>query len=153
VTYHYKESGLDNVFLVDGYERHTTAYGKAVAIHNVDALHKAIGQEIIRNGRGLNGAELRFLRIEMDLTQARLASLLGGEEQTLRRWEKARSKTIPGPADRMLRALYCEFVGKDGNVRRMLERLADLDAQDQAKRLRFKETKKGWKSETEVAAR
>ena len=153
VTYHYKESGLDNVFLVDGYQRQKTAYGAAVSIHNVEALHKAIGQEIIRNARGLNGAELRFLRIEMDLTQARLASLLGSEEQTLRRWEKARAKAIPGPADRMLRALYCEFVGKDGSVRRMLERLADLDAREDAQRFRFKETKKGWKPEERASGR
>mgnify|MGYP006279806841 CR=1 FL=1 len=153
MAYHYKESGLDNVYLLDGFVRHKTPYGDAVAIHNVGLLHKAIGHEILHAARGLNGAELRFLRVEMELTQSRLASLLGSEEQTLRRWEKARSKAIPGPADRMLRALYSEFVGKDGSVRRMLERLADLDAQVGAQRLRFKETRKGWKSENSVSSR
>src|SRR5437763_10968008 len=42
-------------------------------------------------------------------------------------WEKHRRKAIPGPADRLMRALYDECVGRDGSLRRMVERLARLD--------------------------
>jgi transcriptional regulator with XRE-family HTH domain len=74
----------------------------------------------------LNGAELRFLRLEMDTTQKDLAGMLGTTEQTLRLWEKNRTKSINGTADRLLRALYADYVGGKGSVRRMLKRLADL---------------------------
>lgn len=145
--HHYVESGLDNIYLVNGFRHADTPYGKGLSIHNVEALHKVIGQSIVDEPRAINGAELRFIRVEMDLTQARLASLLGTEEQTLRRWEKARTKAVPGPADRMLRALYREYSGNDGNVRRMVERLAGLDAESPVRRMRFKETRKGWRPE------
>lgn len=148
MTHRYLESGLDNIVLLNGYRIVDTPYGQGMSIHNVGALHDAIGETIIREPRGITGAELRFLRVEMDLTQARLASLIGAEEQTLRRWEKAREKTIPGPADRMLRALYGEYRGTDGNIRRMVEKLADLDARAPVRTVRFKETRHGWRFES-----
>ena len=144
MTYHYIDSGLDNVVLDDGYHITETPYGEGVSIEKVDALHDLIGRTIIDQGHGLNGAELRFLRIEMDLTQAGLALLVGTEEQTLRRWEKARSKPIPGPADRILRALYQEFIGEARAVRPMVERLARSEGQPVHARLHFKRTRQGW---------
>jgi putative transcriptional regulator len=32
--YHYKESGLDDIFLVNGYHIHKTPYGEGVAINS-----------------------------------------------------------------------------------------------------------------------
>ncbi len=128
--YHYVESGLDNVFLENGYTPHKTAYGKGVSIQNTKGLHRAIGKWLIRQPSPLNGAELRFLRLEMEQTQRNLAAVLGTTEQSLRLWEKHRNKALPGPADRLLRALYADYSFGDGHVRRMLERLAELDQQD-----------------------
>jgi len=154
MSHHYIESGLDNVVLLNGYQLTETPYGLGVFIHNVDALHDAIGRSLIHQRRSLDGAALRFLRIEMDLTQARLAILLGAEEQTLRRWEKARTKPIPGPADRILRALYGEHLGEDGNIRHMVERLADEMTDDPSvsapQHLHFKQTRNGWMIETKT---
>lgn len=154
MSHHYIESGLDNVVLLDGYQLTETPYGPGLSIHKVDALHEAIGRSLIHQARTLDGAALRFLRIEMDLTQARLAILLGAEEQTLRRWEKARTKAIPGPADRMLRALYGEHLGEDGNIRRMVERLAneltDETSGSAPQHLQFKQTRNGWIIETKT---
>ena len=39
--YHYTECGLTNVWLVNGFIRHRTPYGKRVAIENGDGLHRA----------------------------------------------------------------------------------------------------------------
>jgi len=61
----------------------------------------------------LTGAELRFPRLELDLSQARLAAILGSNEQNVRRWEKAREHAIQGPADRVMRLLYDEYTGGD----------------------------------------
>jgi putative transcriptional regulator len=146
----YRESGLDNVYLANGYRVHKTAYGEGLSIHNTEGLHKAIGRWLIALPKPLNGAELRFLRLEMEATQKHLAGILGTTEQTLRLWEKHRGKAIPGPADRLLRAFYDEYIGGDGTVRRMVERLATLDQLERAQGC-FKETGKSWKQQTAFA--
>ncbi|MFO1099741.1 MAG: hypothetical protein U1E81_16110 [Xanthobacteraceae bacterium] len=142
--YHYTESGLDNVFLANGYRIHKTPYGDGVSIQDTPGLHRAIGQWLISAPKPLNGAELRFLRLEMEQTQSCLAGIVGTTEQTLRLWEKKRGKDLPGPADRLIRAIYSEYIGGDGTVRRMLDRLAELN-QIEATDVRFQETRDGWK--------
>ena len=52
--------------------------------------------------------------------------------------------TIQGPADRIVRALYNEYVGGDGSLRRMVDRLAELDhVKDPKAQLRL--AKADWK--------
>ena len=41
-------------------------------------------------------------------------------------WEKNRDKSIPGSSDRLIRALYTDYIGGKGLARRMLRRLADM---------------------------
>ena len=125
--FHYTDCGLDNVFLLNGVVRHVTDYGEGYSIQDSDGLHKEIGRWLIETPKFLNGAELRFLRLEMELTQRSLAGILGSSEQNVRRWETRRATAIPGVADRFMRVLYNDFVGGDGSVRRMVERLATLD--------------------------
>lgn len=144
MSYHYVDSGLDNVWLEDGYTIHQTPYGEGVSIHNTDGLHKAIGRCLIAIPKPLNGAELRFLRLEMELTQKAIAGLLNADEQAIRRWEKARTKPFNGSADRLLRVIYKEFADGDGSVRAMVKRLEELDQVEPTK-IRFRETERqGW---------
>ena len=82
--YHYIDSGLDNVVLESGYREIDTPYGRGVSIDNLDALHLAIGKWLL-NVPKLNGAEFRFLRHELDMSQGRLARLLGEKEQNIGR--------------------------------------------------------------------
>jgi DNA-binding transcriptional regulator YiaG len=143
MAYHYKESGLDNVFLENGFKIHRTKYGKGVSIEDTEGLHRALGRWLIELPKPLIGAELRFLRLEMDLSQNQLAQIIGSAEQNVRRWEKPRNRAIPGLADRLVRALYSEYSGGDGSLRRMVDRLAELDQVDRAT-AHFRETKRGW---------
>jgi putative transcriptional regulator len=149
--YQYKESGLDDVFLVNGYTTHKTPYGKGVAIQNTEGLHKAIGRALVALPRPLNGAELRFLRLEIETTQRDLAALLGTKEQNVSLWERQRKKPVPGSPDRLLRAIYSEYIGGDGTVRRLLDRLAALD-QVKVGRLSFQQTNHGWKQRERLSA-
>ncbi|MHB1104421.1 MAG: helix-turn-helix domain-containing protein [Devosia sp.] len=144
MAYKYTESGLDNVFLENGFTTHETPYGQGVSIEDTEGLHQAIGRWLISLPKGLTGAELRFIRLEMELTQKDLSAILGSTEQNVRRWEKAKNKPILGPADYLLRALYSEFLGGDGDVRRMIDRLAKLDQLDRAE-ARLCDTNKGWR--------
>jgi|ERR1043166_913896 putative transcriptional regulator len=141
----YVESGLDNVYLENGYHVHRTPYGEGIAIQNTEGLNKAIGRWLVSLPKPMTGAELRFLRLEMEATQKGLASILGATEQTLRLWEKNRKKAMPGPADRLLRALYLEYIGKDESVRKMLEKLAKFGQKEHRSKVRFRETNRGWK--------
>jgi putative transcriptional regulator len=156
MAYHYEESGLDNIYLENGYAYHKTPYGQGVSIEDTAGLHKAIGLWLVSLPKPLNGAELRFLRRELEMTQRRLAAVLGTTEQSLRLWEKNRKKGIGGPADRFLRALYSEYVGGDGSIRAMVDRLAQLDQIERAEaRLswgRPPETDNGWEVNLTEAA-
>jgi putative transcriptional regulator len=151
MTYHYTESGLDNVYLGNGYEVHETPYGKGVSIQDTEGLHRVIGAWLISLPTPLNGAELRFLRLEMDMTQKNLAGIIGTTEQSLRLWEKGREKAIPGTADRLLRAIYSEFSTGDGSVRRLVERLGELDQMARAS-VCLRETPRGWELEQPTIA-
>jgi DNA-binding transcriptional regulator YiaG len=141
--YHYTECGLDNVYLENGFKHHATPYGMGVSIENVDDLHKAIALDLISGKRLLSGAEVRFLRKELDLSQEALALFLGYGGQTVARWEKSETE-ISGAADRLLRLLYLERIQGNAEVEKMLERLKDLDALWHKERY-FREVRHRWK--------
>lgn len=124
--FRYIACGLDNVFLLNGFKLQSTPYGKAFSIDNIDALHAAIGNFLIHERKTLSGKEFRFLRHELDLSQGRLAALLGVDEQTVARWEKGQS-SVSGPADKMIRLLYAESFGGKAKIARLLDHLAELD--------------------------
>ena len=89
--YHYTESGLDYVYLVDGFEVIETAYGPAVQVIQAGKLDRAIAATIVGLQKRLTGQEVRFLRGLMDITQQDLGRLLGKDAQTVARWEKAKT--------------------------------------------------------------
>ena len=142
--YHYTDSGLDNVWLANGYHKHKTAYGEGISIDNTEALHRAIGKWLVSVTTPLNGAELRFIRLELEATQKDLAARLGTTEQTLRLWEKHRDKEINGSTDRLLRALYSEHLGLRRSLWKMLaERLREEAPRESAKAC-LRETNRKW---------
>lgn len=143
MAHHYFESGLDNIYLENGFQVHDTPYGRGVSIQDTEGLHKVIGQMIIDAPCPLNGAELRFLRLEMEQTQRSLAAILNVGEQALRRWEKARTKPIDGAADRLLRGLYGEYAFGDGHLRARMDRLAQLDCVEKLD-IRLREDEDRW---------
>lgn len=141
--YHYVDCGLPNVHLVNGYHEKDTPFGPAVAIDNLEGLHKAIGQRIVASSNPLTGPEVRFLRKELNMTQKDLAVLLGVNEQSVANWEKLGS--IQPPEDRLLRALYAEHVSGNAKVRELVDLLAQQSKIRAAlSRLEFEETEQGW---------
>lgn len=142
---HYRECGLDNVYLLSGYDIVETAYGKGLRIKNLEALHRAIGEHLACAKKELTGKELRFLRRQMDLTQADLGSYVGLSAQQVARWEKGQSE-ISGAAELLVRILYLATIHKSRlNVERVLNRLKSLDAEPRDLPRYFEETKNGWK--------
>lgn len=125
--YHYKECGLNNIWLKNGFDVHETEYGSGVAIHDVEKLHAAIGRDLCGRPR-LDGKEFRFLRRELGLSQKHLGELIGVEEQTISLWEREQ-QPVPLPSEIMLRTLFMQSVGSDVKLRETLEEIADLDAE------------------------
>lgn len=144
MSYHYTDSGLDNVYLENGYTIHQTPYGEGVSIENTKGLHQAIGEWLVSLPKPLNGAECRFLRLELGMTQRDLAGLLGLEEQAVRRWEKNRDGHFNGAADRLLRVLYVSYRDNDSEIRKLVERLNQLDQIEHAD-ARFADPGDGWR--------
>jgi DNA-binding transcriptional regulator YiaG len=108
-------------------------------------LHAAIAKWIVERPRPMTGAELRFIRTQMNMTQRNLAAALGSDEQSVRRWEKARGDAVTnGAADRLVRLMYCDYVGGDGKLRAIIDRLAELD-QVEYEDGRFSEDEGHWR--------
>lgn len=141
--YHYTDCGLRNVWLANGYRRAKTPYGAGIAIEGVPALHRAIGLWLAKKPGRLSGAEIRFLRKELDLSQKALAEIVGQTEQTVSLWE--RRGRIPKTADRFIRALYRETAEGNARIREIVARLAAKDAKDSEDRATFARKARQWK--------
>lgn len=143
--YHYKESGLPDVWLRNGYKSHNTEFGGGVSIEDVDGLHAAIGTRLSTGAYQLKGVEIRFLRHELDLSQAALANLLGVDTQTIARWEKDQS-IISGPAERLLRAIYLESIDQASSVSALLQDLSALDTEVDQRELCLELSDNAWQA-------
>jgi putative transcriptional regulator len=141
--YHYKSCGLDNIYLVNGFDVHETADGKTYGIHNFDELHKAIAIGIAKKAAPLTGKEFRFLRVELDLSQKSMGDLMEKSEQTIANWEKG-NRRISRLADAAIRNLYLDSIG-EGEIGGLLKKLAQLDRRIHEYQLQLEETKEGWK--------
>ena len=141
-THQYRECGLTHVYLLNGFTYNQTRRGKTVSIQDMDGLHRAIGTHLVKEKRALTGAELRFFRIELGLSQSMLGMLLGKTGQSVARWEKGQSR-IDATADRVVRLLYTQQTGANEDIRSALQELAALDdfAEEE---ICFEDTDEGW---------
>lgn len=103
--YHFKESGLDNIYLMNGYDIEEVDGEEYVSVRGIDQLWKAIGLNLVTTKKLLSPKEIRFLRGQMDLTQAEVAALLRVEDQTVARWEKGKVR-LSGAADVAFRGVF-----------------------------------------------
>lgn len=125
--YHYTECGLDNIYLVNGFEETETQHGSAVSITDIDSLHQAIGEFLCSQNGALTGKEIRFLRREMLMSQRILAQLFDVQDRTVSRWETGET-AMTKSADTLLRLLYRDQVKLPcGSIKECLLRIADLE--------------------------
>ena len=129
---HYKACGLDDVYLVNGFTRQVIDGEEYIHIENLKSLWKAIGLHLVSKKKVLAPRELRFLRDQMDLTQAELGALIRVSDQSVARWEKG--KCDAGSADVAIRFLYLDSKAAqpEGQIilqhaRKMIEELVESD--------------------------
>lgn len=141
--FQYTECGLDDIYLVNGYEVHDTPFGSGVSVKHQDALHDAIGLYLTSERKILTGREIRYLRTHLQLTQADLGKRLGYSAQQVARWEKEKSE-MPGSADRLLRIIYLERMKQFPEVETLLLKLEEMD-EVSGRRPYFEEEGTHWK--------
>lgn len=149
--YHYIGSGLQNVWLENGYKIHETPYGEGVSIENTEGLHRAIGDWLIHNSTRLTGAEFRFLRKEQEMSQKNLAGVMGVDEQSVARWEKGRVR-VPKIADHFIRGLYSQYCLGNRSIKEMIDRLNSLEAQQRHASVKLKVNHSHWEPHLHVQA-
>lgn len=148
-NYHYTECGLANVYLVNGFEITRLDNGdEEIFVHDIHGLHTAISNNLIFKKGPLEGCEIKFIRTMLDLSQNKLAALIGCRYQQILLWEKNKNK-ISRPADRLLRITLYTYLNKEvdnGEVFERINEIADLDAAavEDCNRVEFKEVKDTW---------
>ena len=140
--YHYRECGLDNIWLLNGFEIHDTDYGKGVSFQDPDGLDAAIALSLTEKPARLSGREFRFLRIMLDMSQKGVGEYFGKDAQTVALWEK-RDK-INEDVDFLIRHIYRQAaIDKSDSYVEMVNRLNQLDHQ-KSTRMAFQKTTQGW---------
>ncbi|HDL6960891.1 TPA: helix-turn-helix domain-containing protein [Yersinia enterocolitica] len=141
--YHYTESGLTTVWLANGYHYDVINGEQFTSIDDVDGLHRLIGKILVNRCKALVADEIRFIRVEMNMSQKVLATLLGVDIQTVARWEKGQT-SLPRTADVALRALYAESIDETSDVGHLLRILVDSQVQQSMEKLVFEERGHVW---------
>ena len=144
--YEFKDAGLKNVWLANGYVIKKTPYGEAAAIEDVPGLTRVICAALVKKPGRLPGAEFRYLRLHLRLSQKSLAKLFGNTEQAVALWEK--NGRVPLWADKLLRLLWSEKENGNETIKRVMDRL-DVIERLVSSRIVVSETKRGWKSRVE----
>ncbi len=132
--YHYIESGLPNIYLSNGYTIESVDGEEFISIADVDGLHQQIGNSLISHVRSLIGDEIRFFRIELNMSQKTLGELLGVDGQTVARWEKEQTG-LPRTSDVAIRALYLESKDQQSHIKPLLDKLATTEVKASMEKL------------------
>lgn len=134
----YTSCGLNNIYLLNGYTEIEYGGEKAFSIHNLDGLHRVIGEELCDLRRGLKGDEFRFLRIELDMSQKAIGEIFDKTDQAVAKWEKGQGE-VPRSYDLLLRNIFLEHIGENPLVTEMIEQINNLDRRIQERLLTFEE--------------
>jgi len=149
--YHYRECGLPNIYLLNGYREIQTPHGRGVSIVEVQVLHGAIAHALVEEQPHLTGPEVRFIRKYLELTQTQFADLLGVEDQSVRRWEKL--GRVPKQADHGIRLVFRDLTRKPTKPLPDLVRHIDAaeDRDPRAIRYRFRpRARERWQQQDHV---
>lgn len=140
--YHYRESGLQNVWLKNGFSIKQTSYGEGVSIVDIEGLHCAIAKALCRKHR-LSGPEFRFLRKELGFSQRMLGDLIGASDQSISLWE--RRGRVPESPTRLVQMLCQEKMNGAVQVQQALAHLREIDDARQAEILMTRSSRGTWK--------
>ena len=100
--YKYTECGLDNIYIEGLIQKEDDGGEQVITIPYIHELHDRIAKGVIDKAGKLNGKEIKFLRVELGLTQEKLAKKLKVSTGTISQWENG-TRNISAVADKTLR--------------------------------------------------
>lgn len=104
--YHYKESGLDNIWIIGLLQYKCGKCNETfVEIPRINELHLLIGKTLVCKKELLSGAEVKYLRKEIGMKSKDMASALSLVPETYSRWENGKQEVAPCH-DKALRMMY-----------------------------------------------
>jgi len=124
-AYRYTQCGLDNVWLENGYLIKKTRHGEAVAVNDVEGLHRLLAITLAGGHMPLSGKEFRFLRTLLGLTQEGLAKMMGVTEGAVSLWE--RKGNVPRANDQLIRLMVLAKHDGEAKVSEVLERIRTVE--------------------------
>lgn len=113
--------GLE-VYLLDGVHIEGSGDDETVAYDDLDGLTAALGRAIAMRNSDMRGAEARYLRKRLDMSQADLGALGGKTDQVAAKWEKEQLP-VPKAEANLLRLCWLQRFSPT-DVSRRIERLA-----------------------------
>ncbi|MCY0913413.1 transcriptional regulator [Massilia antarctica] len=122
---HFTDAGLRNVWLTNGYVEKEMPYGTAVSYPDLDGLIRTVCLALAHKPGKLAGAEFRYLRNALLLSQKSLGNLLGCTEQSVAKWEK--QGRIPKAEDFLIRLIYTQKHDGMDNVAIAVDALKAID--------------------------
>jgi DNA-binding transcriptional regulator YiaG len=148
--YHFKECGLDYIWLCNGFERRETARGEVIKINDLKGLHAAIANWIVKNPEPLRGQEVKFLRSMLGISQDALGKVLRQSRATVARWEGSPTKAIPAASDSWFRVVYSKKINGDKGVGALIDLLMEIDdlvhSKPSFRKAQFRDNENGWKA-------
>ena len=146
--YRWDDMGLKNVWLANGYTLHDTPYGRGISFDDVEGLTRAVCLALARKPGKLTGAEFRYIRQSgLSMSQPSLGKVLGADAQSIARWEK--SGKVPKWANRMVRLVFEAHADGDAAIRRVVERINDIDRLVNQRIVLEQTARRGWRARTE----
>lgn len=124
--FHYTACGLDNIYLASGVNNVKTDYGDGYSIHDADDLHQVIGMLVALKPAELSSKEVKFIRVELDLSQKELAALLGVTDQSVSLWERGK-QTIQRAESLVLRALMLDKAHGRVHMKNLIDHIDSID--------------------------
>ncbi len=110
MVFEYTGSGLEGIYLKNGYTIVESSYGQGVKVEDVEGLHRAIALDILRQKTPMTGHQFRFLRKEQDLVHEEAAALFRVDVQSIANWEKKGSDPVPGTSDIAMRSWFSAYI-------------------------------------------
>lgn len=93
-TIRLRGAGLPHVYLANGYKIEETPDGSATTYQDLPGLYKCLGERIAARPGQITGAEFRFLRKQLGLSQGEQGVRVGKGDQAVAKWEKG-SQHVP----------------------------------------------------------
>jgi DNA-binding transcriptional regulator YiaG len=121
--YHFRDSGLPNVYLA-GIRYFVCGVCKKIVkveIPAIEELMGAIASAIVTKTSPMAGVEVQFLRKRLGIKATDFAAMIDASPEQLSRWENGHN-ALSGSMDRYIRIAYT-FISRDERLRALMEKV------------------------------